>query len=168
MMNQVQKTVEVPRVQFIDRLVDDPAVMRKEAASNMALSEEEGQEQTEARSLGQGRERGCEEDDAREAIWSKWRQTWGPVAHTPRPRWTKNGTKNSARSVRRERKLDVKTDVAASRLERLERESSQLEDEEREASLGEALTDRTKVVKLTVDKWFVDKGYGFGRVPLVR
>ena len=63
MMNQVQKTVEVPRVQFIDRLVDDPAVMRKEAASNMALSEEEGQEQTEARSLGQGRERGCEEDE---------------------------------------------------------------------------------------------------------
>ena len=67
--------------------------------------------------------------------------------------------------VRRERKLDVKTDVAARRLERLERESSQLEDEEREASLGEALTDRTKVVNLTVDKWFVDKGYGFGRAP---
>ena len=63
-----------------------------------------------------------------------------------------------------ERKLDVKTDVAARRLEKLERESSQLEDEEREASLGGALTDRTKVVKLIVDK-FVDKGYGFGRAP---
>ena len=61
--------------------------------------------------------------------------------------------------------LHVKTDVAARRLERLERESSQLEDEEREASLGEALTDRTKVVKLIVDKWFVDKGFGFGRAP---
>ena len=22
---------------------------------------------------------------SREASWSKWRQTWGPVAHTPRP-----------------------------------------------------------------------------------
>ena len=53
--------------------------------------------------------------------------------------------------------------MAARRLERLERESSQLEDEEREASLEEALADHTKVVKLTVDKWFVDKGFGFGK-----
>ena len=67
--------------------------------------------------------------------------------------------------VNRERKLDVKTDVAARRLERLERESSQLEDEEREASLEEALADHAKVVKLTVDKWFVDKGFGFGKAP---
>ena len=34
--------------------------------------------------------------------------------------------------VHQERKLDVKTDVAARRLERLEREGSQLEDKERE------------------------------------
>ena len=67
--------------------------------------------------------------------------------------------------VHRERKLDVRTDVAARRLERLERESSQLEDEERETSLEGALTDRTKVVKLIVDKWFVDKGFGFGKAP---
>ena len=65
--------------------------------------------------------------------------------------------------VQRERKLDVKTDVAARRLEW--KESSQLEDEEREASLEEALADHTKVVKLTVDKWFVDKGFGFGKAP---
>ena len=31
LIQRVQKTVEVPRVQFIDRLVDDPAVMRREA-----------------------------------------------------------------------------------------------------------------------------------------
>ena len=55
--------------------------------------------------------------------------------------------------------------MADRRLERLERESSQLEDEEREASLEEALGDHAKVVKLTVDKWFVDKGFGFGRAP---
>ena len=67
--------------------------------------------------------------------------------------------------VNRERKLDIKTDVAARRLERLERESSQFEDEERETSLEGALTDRTKVVQLIVDKWFVEKGYGFGRAP---
>ena len=45
------------------------------------------------------------------------------------------------------------------------REHSQLEEEEREASLSDALADRTKVVKLVVDKLFVDKGFGFGRVP---
>ena len=67
--------------------------------------------------------------------------------------------------MQRERKLDVKTDVAARRLERLEKGSSQLEGEEREASLEEALADHTKVVKLTVDKWFVDKGFGFGKDP---
>ena len=32
-----------------------------------------------------------------------------------------------------------------------------------DASLAEALADRTKVVKLVVDKCFVDTGYGFGR-----
>ena len=67
--------------------------------------------------------------------------------------------------VRWERKLDVKADVAVRRLARLEKEHSQLEDEEREASLPDALADRTKVVKLIVEKWFVDKGFGFGRVP---
>ena len=67
--------------------------------------------------------------------------------------------------VRRERKLDVKADVAVKRLARLEKEHSQQEDEECEASLPDALADRTKVVKLVVDKWFVDKGFGFGRAP---
>ena len=67
--------------------------------------------------------------------------------------------------VRRERKLDVKADVAIRRLERLERENLQLEDEVLESSLPDALADRTKVVKLVVDKWFVDKGFGFGKVP---
>ena len=67
--------------------------------------------------------------------------------------------------VRWERKLDVKADVAVRRLARLEKEHSQQEDEECEASLPVALADRTKVVKLVVDKWFVKKGFGFGRVP---
>ena len=63
----------------------------------------------------------------------------------------------------RERKLDVKAEVR--RLQRLEKERSQLEDEEHEASLLGAFADRTKVVKLVVDKWFVNKGFGFGQVP---
>ena len=48
--------------------------------------------------------------------------------------------------VRRERKLDVKADVAVRRLARLEKEHSQVEDEELEASFPDALADRTKVV----------------------
>ena len=67
--------------------------------------------------------------------------------------------------VHRERKLDVKADVAIRRLERLGKENLQLEDEALEASLQDALADTTKVAKLLVDKWFVDKGFGFGKVP---
>ena len=67
--------------------------------------------------------------------------------------------------VRRERKLELKADVAVRRLELLEKENPQLEDEALEASLPEVDADKTKVVKLQVDKWFVDKGYGFGKNP---
>ena len=59
----------------------------------------------------------------------------------------------------------MKADVSIRRLERLERENLQLEDEVLESSLPEALADKTKVVKLLFDKWFVDKGFGFGRAP---
>ena len=65
--------------------------------------------------------------------------------------------------VRRESKLDVQTDVAVRRLEKLEKENFQLENEEHKASNAEALADRTKIVELAVDKWFVDMGYGFGK-----
>ena len=63
LIQRVQKTVEVPRVQFIDRLVDDPAVMRREAASNLAFRDEEGPEQAEATSLVLGGEHRREEDE---------------------------------------------------------------------------------------------------------
>ena len=65
--------------------------------------------------------------------------------------------------VRRERCAEVKTEVAARRLDRLEREKDDADDAEREANLQEALAVQSKVVKLIVDKWFVDKGFGFGR-----
>ena len=66
--------------------------------------------------------------------------------------------------VSRERKVDVKTEVAVKNLQRLEKERDEQDDKDREASLKEALADKTKVVKLVVDKWFVDKGFGFGKV----
>ena len=47
--------------------------------------------------------------------------------------------------------------MAVRRLERLEREQDEQDDHDREANLEEALVDKTKVVKLVVDKWFVDR-----------
>ena len=66
--------------------------------------------------------------------------------------------------VRWERKLDVKAEVAVRRFARLEKEHYQQE-EKCEASLPVALANRTKNVKLVVDKWFIDKGFGFGGIP---
>ena len=107
---------------------------------------------------------------AQSTNWFTWRQTWGPVAHTPQATWNQEGAEELREIrqmvellVRRERKLDVKADVAIRRLERLEKEDLQREDEALEASLPEALEDKTKVVKLLVDKWFVDKWFGFGK-----
>ena len=210
-VQSTQKTVEVPRVQFIDRVVDDPAVMQREAFNIEAreLTEDEpvgAKQQKSERPLSPKKRRppvetesgfqsgepfdldaesnherfkdlvlpssqsclcvsiassdeGGDEDGARkyrgmdrgeekrkegnrrrgawplatkrrkcssnkqrpevsskgentgvrktrltrkawEASWSKWRQTWGPVAHTPRPRWTRSGPKSCTRSVR--------------------------------------------------------------------
>ena len=58
----------------------------------------------------------------------------------------------------------MKTDLAFRRPERLEKKHDQLEDEGHEASLTEAFADRTRVGKLVVDKWFVDKVFSFGKV----
>ena len=45
----------------------------------------------------------------------------------------------------------------------MEREKDEVDDAEHEADLQEALTNQAKVARLVVDKWFVDKGYGFGK-----
>ena len=67
--------------------------------------------------------------------------------------------------VRRERSAENKAEVAARRLDRMEREQTEAEDVEHEANLQEALANQSKAVKVVVDKWFVDKGYGFGKAP---
>ena len=67
--------------------------------------------------------------------------------------------------VRRERSAENKAEIAARRLDRMEREQTEADDAEHEANLQEALANQSKDVKVVVDKWFVDKGFGFGRVP---
>ena len=67
--------------------------------------------------------------------------------------------------VRRERCAETKAEIAARRLDRMEREKDEADDAEHEANLQEALANQSKAVKVLVDKWFVDKGYGFGKAP---
>ena len=194
MIPNVQKTVEVPQIQYIDKIVDAPVVARSEDVSvgtqtvsrkrkhSMETESADGTSDSE-HGLVQGEECKLEVDETRERHAAGEDPDLLPVA----PNMEAGGSHLQATAeeerivdwtqdlreirrmveflVRRERKLDVKADVAVKRLARLEKEHSQQEDEECEASLPDALADRTKVVKLVVDKWFVDKGFGFGRVP---
>ena len=67
--------------------------------------------------------------------------------------------------VRRERSAETKAEIAARRLDRMEREHHEADDAEHEVNLQEALANQSKAVKVLVDKWFVDKDYGFGKAP---
>ena len=67
--------------------------------------------------------------------------------------------------VRRERCAETKAEIAARGLDRMEREQLEADDAEHEANLQQALASQSKAVKVLVDKWFVDKGYGLGKAP---
>ena len=67
--------------------------------------------------------------------------------------------------VRKERCAETKAEIAARKLDRVEPERDQESEPECEATLEEALTNQSKVVKVIVDKWFVEKGFGFGKTP---
>ena len=47
----------------------------------------------------------------------------------------------------------------------MERQQHEADDAEHEANVREAFTNQSKAVKVLVDKWFVDKGYAFGKGP---
>ena len=144
----VQKTVEVPQIQYIDKIVDAPVAVNQQfvqAADDAEVQGPKDETVPVAPNMGAG---GSHPQ-------ATWNQEWAEELREIR--------QMVEFLVRRERKLDVKADVAIRRLERLEKEDLQREDEALEASLPEALADKTKVVKLLVDKWFVDKGFGFGK-----
>ena len=67
--------------------------------------------------------------------------------------------------VHRERCAETKAEIATRRLTRMEKERDEESEAECEATLEEAVTNQSKVVKVIVDKWFVDKGFGFGKTP---
>ena len=66
--------------------------------------------------------------------------------------------------VSRESSAETRAEIAARRLDRMEREKDEVEDAEYETSVEEALTNMSKVAKMIINKWFVDKGFGLGKV----
>ena len=56
--------------------------------------------------------------------------------------------------VRTERSAETKAEIAARRLDRMEREQHEADDAEHEVNLQEALTNQSKAVKVLVDKWW--------------
>ena len=191
MIPNMQKTVEVPQIQYVDKIVDVPVAVtqpsvsaeaERESCSKKRKSAFESDEMVDEASdldafgLVQGEEctRVVDESEVQgpEDGLVPVAPNMGAGGSHPQATLNQEWAEDMREIrrmveflVRRERKLDAKADVAIRRLERLERENLQLEDDVLETSLPEALADRTKVVKLVVDKWFVDKGFGFGKVP---
>ena len=183
-VQRVQKTVEVPRVQYIDKVVDIPVEAARQDTQhenkkrntlfvNIASGDEaeDGTENESAmtRCLVQGEESMLmDEADAQgpeqemvQAIHAEWVQELRDVKNELMHVRELVGV-----LVRRERCADTKAVIAARKLDRIEREQHEAAyDDEHEANLQEALTNQTKAVKVLVDKWFVDKGYGFGKAP---
>ena len=156
----------------------------KKSAASSDGEEEELKQQAEATSLVQGRESGREDDETdaqgpgRQVV-QVVHADWAQELREERRKFTDDVTsdmtdlKNDLAHVRemlgvlvrRERSAETKAEIAARRLDRMEREQHEADDAEHEASLEEALSNQSKVVKVLVDKWFVDKGYGFGKAP---
>ena len=138
LIQRVQKMVEVPQVQFIDKVVDIPVIRQRQmsvgASGGCAESqgEEEQEEQEVSGSLVQGREHRREEDETNAQVpGSELVQVapnMGAGGSHPQATMDQEWDKELREIrrmieflVKRERKLDVRTDVAARRLERLEK-----------------------------------------------
>ena len=180
-IQKVQKTVEVPQIQFIDKFADAPASVQTEGKKrklpvptegktlfvNTASGDEEEDEgethapvhfslcdsdELETRSKGENEKATTRQVDD---ILLEMKDVKSELLHV---------RELIGVLVRKERCSETKAEIAARKLDRLEREQDEQDDKESETNLEEALSDKTKVVKLVIDKWFVDKGFGFGKV----
>ena len=173
-VQRVQKTVEVPRVQYIDKVVDIPV-----EAARQDTQHENKKRKTLFVSIASG-------DEAPERVSDDPMSRPGRRVHADgrdrheivlvmHAEWVQDlrDVKNELTQVRelvgilvrRERSTETKAEIAARRLDRMEQEQHEVADAEHEANLQEALTNQSKAVQVLVDKWFVDKGYGFGKAP---
>ena len=128
---RVERTGEVSKVHFIDRMVDDPTViLDADDLCHSSMGYNDSDVSSKGESAGQRWARPTRKAQA--TSWSKRRQTWGPVDHTSQAtsdqEWGQV-LRETRRVVEfllhRERKLDVKTDMAARRVARLERENEE-------------------------------------------
>ena len=170
MIQIVQKTVEVPQIQFIDKFVDSPESVQADLEIELEVSTPEHRTHDDENKCVTASTEGMEQDACVHAVAPASSRAQREFDNTEAGvecvgEDLKEMKKMLEFLVRRERKVDVKTEVAVKKLERLEKERDEQDDKEREASLKEALADKTRVVKLVVDKWFVEKGFGCGKVP---
>ena len=176
-IQRVQKTVEVPQIQFIDKFTDAPVSVQAEgkkrklplpAEGKTASGDEEEDEgethapvhfslcdsdQLETRSKGEHEGATIRQVDD---ILLEMKDVKSELLHV---------RELIGVLVRKERCSETKAEIAARELDRLEREQDEQDYKESETNLQEALSDKTKAVKLVIDKWVVDKGFGFGKVP---
>ena len=170
MIQRVQKTVEVLQIQFIDKFVDAPESVQADLEIELEVSTAEHRTHDDENKCVTASTEGMEQDACVHAVAPASSRAQREFDNTEAGvecvgEDLKDMKKMLEFLVRRERKVNVKTEVAVKKLERLEKERDEQDDKEREASLKEALADKTRVVKLVVDKWFVEKGFGCGKVP---
>ena len=210
LIQKIQKMVEVPQIQYIDKVVDGPVEMQPapemehvtstlateyiasatgvtdSVVTDSSLRKRKSSCSLQSPRVKAGTRTQVQDDDIRHEVFhvniaSADEMEEAASVHALASKRTpselddvKSGMEHVKKDlkearkmleflVRRERKVDTQTEVARRRLERLEREKD--DEEEHEANLEEALVDKTKVVRLVVDKWFVDRGFGFGKVP---
>ena len=212
LIQKIQKMVEVPQIQYTDKVVDGPVEMQRapemelvtstlatgyiasatgvtdSVATDSSLRKRKSSGSLQSPRVKAGTRTQVQGDDIRHEVFhvniaSADEMEEAASVHELASKRTpselddvKSGVEHVKKDlkevrkmleflVRRERKVDTQAEVATRRLERLEREKEDEEDREHETNLEEALVNKTKVVKVVVDKWFVDRGFGFGKVP---
>ena len=197
LIQRVQKIVEVPQIQFIDKVVDalvsmqrqfrgqeqsddtkDDVTTRVNLNTSGALAphrKRKGPDIFQSHRLKAGmKERAQDDDHEHETLCASIASAYEiALVHFSLCDGTRDEIQGRTRRreligvlVRKERCAETKAEIAARRLDRLEQEQDEQDDKEHEANLQEALSDKTKVVKLAIDKWFVDRGFGFGKVTI--
>ena len=175
-IQKVQKTVEVPQIHFIDKFADAPVNVQAEGKKRKLPLPAEG------KTFFMNTASGDEAEDEGETYAHVHVSLCDGAALETRSEGEHKGSDSQAGRrhpagneghvreligvlVRKGRCAETRAEIAARRLDRLEREQDEQDDKEREAYLQEALGDKTEVVKHVIDMWFVDRGFGFGKVP---
>ena len=148
MVPNVQKTVEVPQIQYVDKVVEAPIVVTHQPVpvdAEALLRVEDVSVGTQT--LSRKRKLTTENESADGNTVSSRGRRAGVI-------WTRFVSWN-----------EPFLGALGNEAQREGGCGGEGEGEEREASFPDALADRTKVEKFVVDKWFVNKGFRFGRVP---